>query len=145
MKKRNRRRKTLQVKMATVGWVLLLFLPFVPWIYCSLISLGNDQIATKIKDLEYEKRSLEESLRRQTAEWNQYIEPARLGEAIAEQGLRLNYALPERCVHVAQNGRMTMPATLKRALVAARDGAKGESMQASVTAPRPSRARRTRR
>lgn len=144
MTKRNRRRKTLQLKLATVGWVLLLFSPFLPWIYCSLISLGNDQIATKIKDLEYEKRSLEESLRRQTAEWNQYIEPARLGEAIAEQGLRLNYALPERCVHVAANGQMKMPAALTRSLIAARDAQNAKTVQASVPASR-SRATRRRR
>lgn len=144
MTKRNRRRKTLQVKMATVGWVLLLFLPFVPWIYCSLLELGNDQIATKIKDLEYEKRSLEESLRRQTAEWNQYIEPARLGEAIAEQGLRLNYALPERCVHVAQNGRMKIPSTLARSLAAAQTAKSENRLQAAVSSGQ-SRARRSRR
>lgn len=144
MTKRNRRRKTLQVRMATVGWVVLLFLPFVPWIYCSLLELGNDQIATKIKDLEYEKRSLEESLRRQTAEWNQYIEPARLGEAIAEQGLRLNYALPERCVHVAQNGRMKIPSALARSLASAQTAKSEERVQAAVSSGR-SRARRTRR
>lgn len=144
MLKRNRRRKTLQLKLATVGWVLLLFSPFLPWIYCSLISLGNDQIATRIKDLEYEKRSLEESLRRQTAEWNQYIEPARLGEAIAEQGLRLNYALPERCVHVAQDGRMKMPAALVRSLVAKREAKHRGEMQASLSGTHP-RSRRARR
>lgn len=141
MKKRNRRRKTLQLKLATIGWGILFFIPFVPWVHYSLLNLDNEQIASKIKVLEQEKRSYEESLRRQTAEWNQYIEPARLGEAIADQGLRLNYALPEHCVHVARNGSMKIPSSLVRSLVAAKKGETSKDVQASVSGTRSSRRR----
>lgn len=144
MKKRNRRRKTLQLKLATIGWGILFFIPFVPWVHYSLVNLENDQITNKIKILEQEKRSYEESLRRQTAEWNQYIEPARLGEAIADQGLRLNYALPENCVHVAQNGKMKMPAALVRSLMVAQKERTTKDVQASVSGNHSQR-RRVRR
>lgn len=144
MKKRNRRRKTLQLKLATIGWGILFFVPFVPWVHYSLLNLDNDQIASKIKVLEQEKRSYDESLRRQTAEWNQYIEPARLGEAIADQGLRLNYALPEKCVHVAQNGQMKIPTALVRSLMVAQKESTSKDVQASVSGSRSQR-RRARR
>lgn len=138
MAKRNRRRKA-HFKPANVGIALLILVCVVPWAFCSLVGLSNDQIATQVKLLEREKRSLEESLRRHTAEWNQYIAPQRLDEAIARNGLQMGYAPPERTVRVASDGSMRLSRQLSRQLAeerAARAASVREEAVASAPVPR---------
>lgn len=137
MAKRNRRRKA-HFKPANVGIALLIVLCIAPWALCSLMGLSSDQIATQVKLLEREKRSLEESLRRHTAEWNQYVAPQRLDEAIARNGLRMGYAPPERTVRVAGDGSMRLSRQLSRRLAeecAARAASAGEEAVAAASAP----------
>ncbi len=146
MAKRNRRRKA-HFKPANIGVAAMIAICIVPWALCSLMSLSSDQIATQVKLLEHEKRSLEESLRRHTAEWNQYIAPQRLDEAIARNGLKMSYAPPERTVRVAADGTMRISRQLSQQLAqerAARLAATREEAVAS-TAPTRRGTRRSRR
>lgn len=144
MAKRNRRRKT-HFKPANVGIALLIIVCIVPWAFCSLVGLSNDQIATQVKLLEREKRSLEESLRRHTAEWNQFVAPQRLDEAIARNGLQMGYAPPERTVRVAGDGTMRLSRQLSQRLAEERASRasriREEAVASAPTMPRR-RARR---
>ncbi len=131
MAKRNRRRKA-HFRPANIGLAVLVVVSILPWALYSVVGLSNDQTATQVKLLEQEKRSLEESLRRHVAEWNQYVAPQRLDEAIARNGLRMGYAPPERTVRVAEDGSMRLSRQLSRQLAAERAAraasAKGEAV-----------------
>ncbi len=117
MAKRNRRRKA-HFKPANIGLAALFVVSIVPWAIYSLLSLANNQVATQIKLLEQEKRSQEESLRRYTAEWNQLIEPRRLDEAIARNGLKMSYAPPERTARIREDGVVIMSRQLREQMLA---------------------------
>ena len=116
MAKRNRRCKTFRMKAATLGLATLIALIVAPWIVYSLLLMHTDQVGSQIRLLEREKRALNETRRRQEAEWNQLAEPRRLDEAMASRGLRLAYAPPERTATVLPNGQMRLARPVYRAL-----------------------------
>ena len=108
MAKRNRRCKTFRMKAATLGLATLIAFIVAPWIVYSLLLMHTDQVGSQIRLLEREKRALNETRRRQEAEWNQLAEPRQLDEAMASRGLRLAYAPPERTATVLPNGQMRL-------------------------------------
>ena len=116
MAKRNRRCKTFRMKAATLGLATLIAFIVAPWIVYSLLLMHTDQVGAQIRLLEREKRALNETRRRQEAEWNQLAEPRRLDEAMASRGLRLAYAPPERTATVLPNGQMRLARPVYRAL-----------------------------
>ncbi|MCI6589728.1 MAG: hypothetical protein MSB12_01295 [Lentisphaeraceae bacterium] len=116
MAKRNRRCKTFRMKAATLGLATLIAFIVAPWIVYSLLLMHTDQVGSQIRLLEREKRALNETRRRQEAEWNQLAEPRRLDEAMASRGLRLAYAPPERTATVLPNGQMRLARPVYRAL-----------------------------
>ncbi len=138
MAKRNRRRKA-HFRPANIGLALVTMACIVPWALYSLLGLTNNQIATQVKLLEQEKRSLEESLRRYTAEWNQYVAPQRLDEAIARNGLKMGYAPPERTVRVAENGSMRLSRQLSQRLAAERAARATSAKEEAVATARGAR------
>lgn len=144
MAKRNRRRKA-HFKPANIGIALLIVVGIVPWALYCLMGLNNEQIATQVKLLEREKRSLEESLRRHTAEWNQYVAPQRLDEAIARNGLRMGYAPPERTVRVASDGTMRLSRQLSQRLAEERAARAAQTREEAVAAAPAGQRRRVRR
>ncbi|MGN0886208.1 MAG: hypothetical protein ACI4RT_04335 [Candidatus Spyradenecus sp.] len=116
MAKRNRRCKTFRMKAATLGLATLIAFIVAPWIVYSLLLMHTDQVGSQIRLLEREKRALNETRRRQEAEWNQLAEPRRLDEAMASRGLRLAYAPPERTAVVLPNGQFKLSRPVYRAL-----------------------------
>lgn len=116
MAKRNRRCKTFRMKAATLGLATLIAFIVAPWIVYSLLLMHGDQVGSQIRLLEREKRALQETRRRQEAEWNQITEPRRLEEAMASRGLRLAYAPPERTAIVLPNGQLKLARPAYRAL-----------------------------
>lgn len=117
MAKRNRRHKTCHVKPVHGLWVVLFLFAVVPWGLYSLLTLQADQVANEIKRLEQKHREQNASLVRVSAVWNQMMEPQRLNEAIARQGLAMSAATPDRQVRVnTQTNRFYMNAKLKRDL-----------------------------
>lgn len=128
MARRNRRRRA-QVRPATIGMAAIGFLALAPWLLYCIVGMHVDQANTQIRSLEQELRSQRESLRRCEAEWNQLKDPVRLDEAIARNGLRLGYALPERVAKVRGDGRVWMPRALTRMLAEERKSrASGEAV-----------------
>ena len=105
MTRQNRRRKA-HFKAANCCLWMLFAVAVLPWVAYSLLLSSNNQIATQIRQLENRQLAQQSSVRRQTAEWNRLTEPHRLDEAIARNGLVLNYAPPERSVRVEADGRM---------------------------------------
>lgn len=120
MARRNRRCRTFKMRAASLGLAAMIAMIIAPWIVYSVLLMYTDQTGAQIRLLEREKRALAESLRRQTAEWNQIAEPRRLDEAIASRGLRLTFAPPERTASVAADGQLKMAPVVARALAAAR-------------------------
>lgn len=151
MRKQNRKRKTHHLKLAHLGGIVLGAMMILPWAYPVFVDLSAEQVGTQVKQLEYEKRSLEASLRRQTADWNHLIEPQRLDEAVRQNGMKLSYAPPERSVIVRRDGRLEIPAALHASLqqerIAKAERAKESSVAATKTPSRtrPSTTRRRRR
>lgn len=145
MRKRNRQRKTYHFKPVHIGSALLFVMLLLPWVYPVFVDLNNEQTATSIKNLEYQKRSLQDSLRRQTADWNQLIQPANLEEAARQNGLNLAYAPPERSVIVRQDGRLEIPAALHAELAAARSGSATSSRERKVASTGTSKQQTPRR
>ena len=134
MAKRNRQRK-VYFKPANIKVVLALLIMIMPWAYYGVRTLQHSQEAGKVRSLELEKRSLEEKLRRHTAEWNQAIVPDRLEEAAARNGLKMDFALPSRVVSVDSNGNLrNVPAELIAEHRAAQQ-AKAEALAAAAPAP----------
>ncbi len=142
MAKRNRRRKTFQLKPATIGWAALILVTLGPWLAYCLYGLSNDQLATQVKLLEADKRSQEESLHRITLEKEQLMEPNQLNEAVQRNGLQLAYALPERCVMVSETGTMKMSSTLRNQLVLAQNKALGKPTETKTAMVKPQTTRR---
>ena len=103
--RRNRRRKTFHFKAANIGVAVMLVLIAVPWVLYCLLNVSNDQVGAQIRLLEQEVRTQQEALRREEAKWNRLTEPSHLDRAIAESGLRLTYAPPERTISMSANGR----------------------------------------
>ena len=126
MAKRNRRRKTFKVKTGTLVGGLLVLLAIAPWVALCLVNMGIDQTSKHVQQLEREKRTLDESYRRQVAEWNQLVEPKRLDEAVAARGLRLTYAPPTRSAHVNTRGGVTLSREVAVALQTSRNTFLGE-------------------
>ena len=131
MAKRNRRRKTFHLKAASFGIAAMIALIILPWIGYCLLNLSSDQVAAQIRLLEIERRSLDESLRRQVA-WNQLTDPKRLDEAVAARGLQMAYAPPSRSARVAANGALNMAPEVAQALQASLARAAGEEMAAQA-------------
>jgi hypothetical protein len=104
-----------------------------------------EQVATQVKQLEYEKRSLDASLRRQTADWNHLIEPKRLDEAVRQNGMSLSYAPPERSIIVRKDGRMEIPAALHASLQESRIAKSEQPQTRRVASTRNTTQRTTRR
>ena len=75
-----------------------------------------------------EVRTQQEALRREEAKWNRLTEPSHLDRAIAESGLRLTYAPPERTISMSANGRTRMPESLRLQLAQERRMRAGEAM-----------------
>lgn len=126
--RRNRRRKTFHFKAANIGLAVMLVLIAVPWVLYCLLNVSNDQVGAQIRLLEQEVRTQQEALRREEAMWNRLTEPSHLDRAIAESGLRLSYAPPERTITMSTNGRMRMPETLRLQLAQERRMRTGEAM-----------------
>lgn len=116
MKKRNRQRKTHHLKLSHLGNVILFALMILPWAYPAFLDLSIEQVSTKIRHLESQRNALNNSLRRQTAEWNTMTQPQKLDEAVRQNGIRLTYAPPERSIIVRKDGRMEIPASLHASL-----------------------------
>ena len=134
MRKHNRHRKTHHLKLSQIGSVVLIAAIILPWAWPAFVDLSNTQTATQIKHLEYSKRSLEDSLRRQVADWNQLIQPENLDEAVQQNGFQLAFAPPERSIIVRKNGRIEIPATLHASLEATRLAKAEKSKQRSLAA-----------
>ena len=126
--RRNRRRKTFHFKAANIGLAVMLVLIAVPWVLYCLLNVSNDQVGAQIRLLEQEVRTQQEALRREEAMWNRLTEPSHLDRAIAESGLRLSYAPPERTITMSTNGRMRMPETLRLQLAQESRMRTGEAM-----------------
>lgn len=145
MKKHNRRRKTYHLKLAHLGGIVLCALMILPWAGPVFIDLSAEQVGTQVKQLEYEKRSLEASLRRQKADWNHLIEPKRLDEAVRQNGMNLTYAPPERSIIVRKDGRLEIPAALHNSLQGAQIAKTEQAKPKKVAATLSTRQRTTRR
>lgn len=145
MRRQNRRRKTYHLKLAHLGCIVLGAFTIIPWSVPIFIDLSAEQVATQVKQLEYEKRSLDASLRRQTADWNHLIEPKRLDEAVRQNGMNLSYAPPERSIIVRKDGRMEIPAALHAALQESRIAKSEQSQPRRVASTRNASQRTTRR
>ena len=126
--RRNRRRKTFHFKAANIGLAVMLVLIAVPWVLYCLLNVSNDQVGAQIRLLEQEVRTQQEALRREEAKWNRLTEPSHLDRAIAESGLRLTYAPPERTITVTADGRARMPESLRLQLAQERRMRTGEAM-----------------
>lgn len=144
MKRHNRKRKTYHLKLAHLSGVILSALMILPWTIPVFIDLSSDQIGSEVKRLEYEKRSLEASLRRQNADWNRLIEPKRLDEAVRQNGMNLSYAPPERSIIVRKDGRLEIPAALHATLQQERIARMERTKNEAVAATSSSRQRITR-
>ncbi|MBQ9694374.1 MAG: hypothetical protein IJV69_06425 [Kiritimatiellae bacterium] len=116
MRKHNRQRKTYHLKLAHLGSAVLVALTILPWAYPAFVELHAEQVGTQIRNLENTKRSLEDSLRRQKADWNLLIQPENLDEAVRQNGISLSYAPPERSIIVRKDGKMEIPAALHASL-----------------------------
>lgn len=138
MAKRNRRRKTFKVKAGTLIGGLLVLATIAPWVALCLVNMGIDQTAKHVQQLEREKRTLDESYRRQVAEWNQLVEPKRLDEAVAARGLRLTYAPPARSAHVDARGGVNLSREVALALQTSRTTFLGEEIAQAAATPKPS-------
>ncbi len=145
MARRNRRRKTFQLKVANLGWALLILLILAPWLGYCLLNLSNDQLATQVKLLEQDKRSQEESLHRIMLEKEQLMEPNQLNEAVQRNGLQLAYALPERSVQVSKGGTFKMSSALRNQLVLARNEKLNKSKDTAVAQTKKSTTTSSRR
>ncbi|HIV09489.1 MAG TPA: hypothetical protein IAC79_05185 [Candidatus Spyradenecus faecavium] len=126
--RRNRRRKTFHFKAVNVGVAIMLVAIAGPWVANCLLGVSNDQVGAQIRLLEQEVRTHQESLRREVARWNTLTEPERLDKAIAESGLRLSYAPPERTVTMTGDGRARMPESLRLRLAQERRARAGEAV-----------------
>lgn len=147
MKKHNRHRKTYQLKLSSFGGMMLLILAILlPWAYPAFVDLTTDQVGTQIRNLEHTKRSLEDSLRRQTADWNLLIQPENLDEAVRQNGISLSYAPPERSIIVRKDGRMEIPAALHASLevanIAKKNTPKPRNVASTTTRATTTRRRR---
>lgn len=146
MKKHNRHRKTYHFNLAHLGSVVLLTLLFLPWAYPMFVDLSSEQVCTQIRNLEHTKRSLEDSLRRQTADWNLLIQPENLDEAVRQNGISLSYAPPERSIIVRKDGKMEIPAalhaSLEQANIAKKDTPKPRNVASTTTRATTTRRRR---
>lgn len=126
--RRNRRRKTFQFKPANVGMAILLVFAVAPWLAYCVINVSSDQVSAQIHLLEGDIGSQRASLRREEVKWNRLVAQDNLDRAVASHGLRLEYAPPERTVHVAADGRAAMPPSLVRALAQERRERAGEAV-----------------
>lgn len=144
MKKQNRKRKTHHLKLAHLGYIVLIAAFILPWSLPVFFDLTAEQVGTQVKRLEHEKRSLEASLRRQTSDWNHLIEPQRLDEAVRQNGMSLSYPSSDRQVVVRKDGRLEIPAALHASLQQERI-AKSEINKSSKVAVTPTPRQRTTR
>jgi hypothetical protein len=146
MKKKNRQRKTHHLKLSHLGSAILFAMMILPWGYPAFLDLNIEQVSTKIRHLESQRNSLNNSLRRQTAEWNTMTQPQKLDEAVRQNGIRLAYAPPERSIIVRKDGCMEIPASLHASLektsIAQKEATSTRRVASTSTTRRSSRNRR---
>ena len=145
MKKRNRQRQTHHLKLSHLGIVILFALMILPWAYPAFLDLSIEQVSTKIRHLESQRNALNNSLRRQTAEWNTMTQPQKLDEAVRQNGMSLSYPSSDRQVVVRKDGRLEIPAALHASLQQERIAKSEISKPSKVASATPTARQRTTR
>ncbi len=150
MAKRNRRRKTLNVRPASIGYAVIFAIGIVPWCFYCLTRTSAGQIDDRANVLEGEKRVYQQMLSREQAAWNNAKELGRLEDAIKRTGLDLNFPTSQAVVRVSPAGQVkahpTLIASVNKAraerIAAAKAGTVEAGVRTSQVKQRYSRRRR---